>query len=252
LSLQKNAYAQGSVSAKHTHKNARLVFVLRGKFSEIYGRHHRQCSPFMAIFRLPQEEHSEDYYGKGIVCLSVDIQPAWLEHLRQYNLNLNKSSDFRSNTLMSLITRLNDEIVDGDHISGLAIEALLLEIAVEIYRQDKKALPKYKKPRWLDDAKDYIQGSLTLNLTVSQIAAEVNVHPVHLARVFRQNCGCTIAEYIRRLRIGLACMMLSSTNESLIEIALNSGFSDQSHFSKTFKRVMNLTPAEYRAAINSR
>ncbi|MBA4183537.1 MAG: helix-turn-helix transcriptional regulator, partial [Acidobacteria bacterium] len=78
------------------------------------------------------------------------------------------------------------------------------------------------------------------------------IHPVHLARTFRRSYGYTIAEYVRRLRVDFACSALASSNESLAEIAVNAGFSDQSRFSKTFKRLTNLTPAEYRAAIHSR
>jgi AraC family transcriptional regulator len=252
FSLQKNSYVQGSICTTHAHENARFVFVLRGKFSETYEGNNRHCSPFMAIFRPPQEEHSENYYGKGIVCLSIDIKPNWLEHIRPFNVNLNGSADFRSNKLISLITRLNDEFDNWDHISALAIEALLLEIAVEIYRQKKNVPSKDKKPLWLNDVKDLIHSRLTSILTISEIASLVEIHPAHLSRAFRQNCGCTIAEYIRRKRIDFACTKLMSSNESLAEIALNSGFSDQSHFSKTFKKVMNLTPAEYRAAVSSR
>lgn len=251
FALRKNAYKEGTKSSAHAHENARFVFVLRGSFSEAYGRRNRQCTPFITIFRPPGERHAEHYHGRDIVCLSADIQPAWLEGLRRYDLNLNESGDFKCNNLMSLMTRLNGEIVNRDNISSLAIEALMLEIAVEVYRREKGRQTKCRNPLWLGDVKDYIQARLVSPLTISEIAGAVNVHPVHLARVFRQNCGCTVAEYIRRLRVEHACTRLSSA-ESLVEIALNSGFSDQSHFSKTFKQVMNITPGEYRTAINSR
>jgi AraC-like DNA-binding protein len=180
------------------------------------------------------------------------VQPIWIERLRQYNVNLNNSADLRSNNLISLMTRLNDEIVNRDNVSALAIEALLLETAVEIYRQEKRIVSKDKSPRWLGDVKDYINTRLTSNLTISEIAVAANVHPVHLARVFRQNYGCTIADYIRQLRVEFACNRLSASNEPLADIALSCGFSDQSHFSKAFKKIMNLTPNKYRTSINSR
>jgi AraC family transcriptional regulator len=252
FALQKTAYVQGAQSCVHSHQNPRFVFILRGRFSEIYERKSRECFPFMTIFRPASEKHSEDYYGKGIVCLRIDISPVWLERLSQYNVKLAGSEDFYSDELIALIKKLNAELDNYDAFSALAIEAIMLETVISISRRDKKSFSKYKNPQWLLNAKDYIHAEFTAHLTVSEIAAATNIHPVHLARTFRRSYGYTIAEYVRRLRVDFACSALASSNESLAEIAVNAGFSDQSRFSKTFKRLTNLTPAEYRAAIHSR
>ena len=73
------------------------------------------------------------------------------------------------------------------------------------------------------------------------------MHPVHLAREFRRFQRCTIGEYIRQLRIERACRQLHASDEPLATIASAVGFSDQSHFSRTFKRLIGMTPAGYRA-----
>lgn len=250
--LQKNAYVQGSQSSVHSHEKPRFVFILRGKFAEIYERKKRECVPFMTIFRPASEKHSEDYYGKGIVCLRIDIQPEWLERLDQYNVKLDISMDFSGPELVTLINKLNTEFDDFDAFSALAIEAIMLETAAFIARRENKSHSKYKNPRWLLTAKDYIHAEFSNQLTVAEIAAAANIHPVHLARVFRRCYGSTIAEYIRRLRVDSARVALTTSDETLSEIALNAGFSDQSHFSKTFKRLLNQTPAEYRKTFNSR
>ncbi len=252
FSLQKTAYVQGAQRLTHAHKNPRFVFVLSGAFSEIYERKKRECFPFTTIFRPSFEKHSEDYHGKRIVCLRIDLQPAWLKRLCQYNIKLDGSADFYGKKLIPLIKKLNNEFDNSDDVSALAIESIMLETVVVTARPERKSFLKHKSPRWLSNAKDFIHAEFSSSLTVSEIAAAVDVHPVHLARVFRYFYGCTIAEYIRRLRVEFACQALTSSNESLAEIAVNAGFSDQSHFSKTFKRLMNLTPTEYRAAILSR
>lgn len=248
FSLQKNAYVQGAQSYLHSHRNPRFVFVLRGRFSEIYERKKRECVPFLTIFRPAGEKHSEDYYGKGIVCLRIDVESDWLKRLCRYNIRLNGSADFYSNELIVLIQKLNSEFDNFDQFSALAVEALMLETIVSISRREKIAFSNDKSPRWLANAKDYIHAEFDSDLTISGIAAQAGVHPVHLARVFRRSYGCTVAEYVRRLRVETACAALRASDESLAEIALNLGFSDQSRFSKTFKRLMNQTPAEYRAA----
>ena len=246
LQLQKTAYAVNSKSPAHSHENARFVFVLRGAFTEEYERKSRQCQSLTMIVRPPLEKHSENYHGKGIICLSVDVEPQWLERLRQYNVNLDRSADFRSPNLSALIMKLSDEFAATDAASSLAVEALLLEIAVEVSRREKKFAAAARVPRWLGDARDFIHAEYISNPTIGEIAAAANIHPVHLSRMFRRYYGCTIAEYIRRLRVEAASVALAKSDETLAEIAASSGFSDQSHFSNLFKRLMNVTPAEYR------
>jgi AraC family transcriptional regulator len=83
------------------------------------------------------------------------------------------------------------------------------------------------------------------------MAAAAGVHPVHLAREFRRFERCTVGEYIRRLRIERACNELSNSNDSIAAIASGTGFYDQSHFGRIFKRVVGMTPIEYRANVSS-
>jgi len=105
-------------------------------------------------------------------------------------------------------------------------------------------------PRWLGQALDLLREQYSEPLTVGHIATSVGVHPVYLARGFRRFCRCTIGEYIRQLRIEHACRELCSSDISLAAIASDAGFSDQSHFSRTFKRFMDMTPAQYRRAFS--
>ena len=83
-------------------------------------------------------------------------------------------------------------------------------------------------------------------LTTAFIARTVGVHPVYLAQVFRQVYGCTISAYLCRRRLEYACAELRYSRAPIAEIALTAGFYDQGHFSRTFKRVLGLTPSEYR------
>lgn len=88
--------------------------------------------------------------------------------------------------------------------------------------------------------------------SLRQLAEETRINSAHLARTFRQVHGCTTGEYQRRLRIAAACRMLQRRQATLSRVALATGFTDQAHFSRVFKRLTGVTPREYRSSANRR
>jgi AraC family transcriptional regulator len=121
----------------------------------------------------------------------------------------------------------------------------MLEILVAIGR---KCTGASDRPRWLRQVKELIGGNFAARLSLSQIAAEVGLNPVYLSAAFRKHCGCTIGDYIRRVRVEHASRELAHGDAPLADIGLSVGFSDQAHFSRTFKRFTGMTPAQFRAA----
>lgn len=101
-------------------------------------------------------------------------------------------------------------------------------------------------PYWLRQAEELIRSRYAEHLTLAEISAAVSIHPVHLARRFRTFYKCSIGEYVRRLRIEFAMEQISKTDRPFSDLALATGFSDQSHFSRTFRRLTGLTPRQFR------
>lgn len=132
-----------------------------------------------------------------------------------------------------------------DDVAPAAIEGLVLEILAEATRAGRRETAG-KHPRWLMQAKELIQASFSEPLSLSHLAAAVCVHPVHLAREFRRHYHCTVAEYVRQLRVARACAEISTSNRSLADIAIEAGFSDQAHFTHVCKRLTGRTPGQFR------
>lgn len=103
-----------------------------------------------------------------------------------------------------------------------------------------------KYPGWLAPILERIQDEYQSPLQVKELAEMVGIHPVYLARVFRKFHQCSIKDYIKRLRIHQVLDKLASTQISLVQIALEEGYADQSHFSRTFKAELGCTPAKFR------
>jgi len=108
---------------------------------------------------------------------------------------------------------------------------------------------KRKPPAWVKELKLMIQDQIDMNLTLSltNLAESVNINPTYVSRSFaRYFDDLSFGEYIRKQRIDKAVQLLESTRYSLTEIAYLTGFSDQSHFTRIFKKQMGLLPSEFR------
>lgn len=124
------------------------------------------------------------------------------------------------------------------------IENLLLDVYKK-YLQDKSG----KVPGWARELKEIIQDQIDTNLALNlkEISQSLNVHPSYLSREFSKYFDdLSFGDYIRKLRIERAIQLLRDTDHSLSEIAYLTGFSDQSHFTRIFKKVIGQNPSTYR------
>jgi AraC family transcriptional regulator len=101
-------------------------------------------------------------------------------------------------------------------------------------------------PPWLARAVEMIFASDTPGLTVALVAAEVGVHPVHLARIFNRHLGCAPGEYLRGRRLERAAGLLGRGTASLAEAAAAEGYADQAHLTRAFRKGLGTTPGRWR------
>lgn len=88
-----------------------------------------------------------------------------------------------------------------------------------------------------------IENHYSEEITIHDLAAELNLHPVYLGKLFKNNMGTTYKEYLHRVRINHAENMLSSGNFNVSEVAERTGFQDLSYFSKVFKSLKGYPPS---------
>lgn len=105
---------------------------------------------------------------------------------------------------------------------------------------------RHDPPEWLEAMRAEIHARCCESIRVTDLAEAAGVHPVHAARVFRRHLGCTVGEYVRRLRVERARSQLLDTDRTLSSIAIGTGFADQAHFTRRFKEVVGVPPGAYR------
>jgi AraC family transcriptional regulator len=250
LRLTETAYASGLKLPRHSHELAKYCFVVAGSYVETVGRHQQRRQTMTLAFHPADTSHQEAHDAPGQHFL-IELDSNWLGRAREYSAVLDQPVDLKGSGSIRLAANLYEEFRRQDNLAPLAMEGLVLELMVETSRRATGCTER-RPPRWLEQLGGLLRARFAEHMALRELAATVGVHEVHLARVFRKFHGCTVGDYVRRLRVEYASRQLSTTDDALADIASTAGFSDQSHFSRTFKRHTGMMPTEFRALFRSR
>ena len=251
FSLSQTRYRPGSTLPRHSHESHYVCFVLSGTYKESYERRTRSCQPAMVLYHPAGELHAQYFDKTAVDLFRVEVNPARLRYASHSDLVMD-GRDFHGGLPVGLASKLYQEFQEPDAVSHLAIEGLGLELIATIARDSERRTNTSRQPqRWLGQAHELVKSRYLEHLTLNDIAGSVGVHPVTLSREFRRHYDCTVGELVRRERIGFACRELLKREESIAGVAVSAGFYDQSHFAKTFKRHIGMTPACYRVRFSS-
>lgn len=102
------------------------------------------------------------------------------------------------------------------------------------------------KSEYTRQAIRYIEEHYADDINVRSIAEALSISESHLSKVFKDTIHSTIGEYLTHYRIKEACMMLQDPQNRIYEVAVRCGYNDQRYFSVIFKRIMGMTPNEFR------
>jgi AraC family transcriptional regulator len=243
-------YPPNHRTAEHSHERAYFSLTLDGAYLKSYGPERVECTPQTLIFHPANQMESGLCPQSGGRSFIIEIDGKILARLGGHAMSPDRVSVIRGGPALWLATRLYAEFRHMDDLSGLAIEALTLELMVEAARRSHRS-GRNLTPGWLSQTRDLLHSRFSEQLSMAEIAEAAGVHPVYLATEFRKRYGATIGDCIRQLRIDFACKQIATTETPLIQIALLAGFSSQSHFSTAFKRLTGLSPGAYRASLRS-
>ena len=92
----------------------------------------------------------------------------------------------------------------------------------------------------------YIQSNYSQKITLVDVAQSVFLSPAYFSKIFKEEMGCSFREYLNSYRIEKSMVMLVNENIKASTIAYAVGFDDQSYFTKVFKKIVGITPNQYR------
>ena len=139
----------------------------------------------------------------------------------------------------------------GEPLDRLALDQTAMVLGAHIL-QSQCGAPKFATPRrrglepWQKlRTEELLRAHIEGNITINELATACSLSPSHFGRCFRQSFGISVHQRLIQLRIAKAKDLLSRTSNSLVEIALSSGFYDHAAFSRTFSRIEHMTPSRW-------
>jgi AraC family transcriptional regulator len=244
--VEEMAYAPGLCVARHSHEAAHLIYTIAGTHWSGFGRGGDTCAPRTVRF-LPAGEPHENYFPVGCRCLHIEIGQPILELAAEHSRTICLPGEIARRSAVALGERLHSEFRRNDDLSQLDIEAVILQLLLT--GGQEPAPRRGLVPAWLLRIREMLREQEHARLSLAELARSAGRHPVQVSRQFHHHFGCTISEYMRRVRVARAQSLLFCRDLEVAEIALACGFSDQSHFTTAFRRLTGMPPHRYRLQI---
>lgn len=227
----------------HAHEQAYFCLVLGGESRQRSVSGERMRRPGSVFFHPAREPHSEQFGADGGRLFSVELGR---DALARFGASLPANASFAvRGRARSIAARLylasQHELTPND--AATLTQLLVLEAA-----RTRETVASALRSTWLDAARAYLDAHYTANVRLADIAAaSAGVHPVHLSAAFRRRFGVTITDYVQTLRVERAQRELARGNKPIAGVALDAGFSSQSHLTNRFRAETGFTPAAWRA-----
>jgi AraC family transcriptional regulator len=190
--------------------------------------------------------------------LNIHLQPQLIEQVAKASaivpapvhlVNRLRQQDWN---LQHIALLLLAEVKSGGMMGQLYVESLTQALVIHLLRHYAESIQiissehKNLTRSQLQQAIDYIHAHLNRDLSLAELANIINVSPTYFAALFKQAMRISPHQYVIQQRVEQAKLMLAKTDLAIAEIALQVGFSSQSHLTQQFKRITGITPKQIR------
>jgi AraC family transcriptional regulator len=244
--FSESVYQRSMALPEHSHELGFFTLIMDGYYSEMLGSKTVVYSPQTVLWRAAELSHRDRIEAASSRFFFVEIQRSFADRWRECEQIPDHVAE-KNGELTWLASRLRAEIISSDTSSPLIAEGITLEMIGNLTR--KRGDIEKRAPKWLGRVIHRLDEEFAEPITSESLAADAGVHPVHLASVFRKFQHETIGDYVQKRRVEYASGLLLNPEMPLTDIALACGFSDQSHFTRVFKRRVGMTPGAFRNSL---
>jgi len=134
---------------------------------------------------------------------------------------------------------------DASNLLGRESDEPSLELRAPADAPRRGGLPKWRSKQVLA----YIEDNLGSKIAIGEMADCVALSKSQFSRAFKQSHGFSPMTYVATRRVERAKLMIASSRERLSDIALACGFADQAHLSRYFRRIVGISPGQWRRSV---
>ncbi|MCH1624162.1 helix-turn-helix transcriptional regulator [Ferdinandcohnia quinoae] len=243
-------------SINHTHHFTEILFVTKGKGTFIFSNNEVPLTEHDLIIINPNIEHTEkSTHGDGLEYIVLGLQDLAFTSQEDVNtqvtfFNFHGEKELYLFYLQQLINELRRQEPGYELIVQNIVEILLQKmIRRKSFTLEKSTSEKISKD--IAFVKNHIKKHFREDLNLSILAEASHINKYYLAHSFKKLVGISPIEYLIQTRIRESKILLETTNFPISDISSMTGFSSQSFFAQSFKRVMNETPSQYRNKTNT-
>jgi AraC family transcriptional regulator len=232
---------QPATANVHYHENTHVSFVLQGGVLDKRRTWESERLAGELMFFHAGEPHQtviELFPTKNI---NLAIDPQFLQNNLATEATLKCAVETNPKTKFIML-KIFRELVSKDFFSDSSIKMLLLDLIHTNSETDFKNT----RPGWIKIVSHLTRDNWNEPLTLKDLSEAAGIHPITISKYFPKYFSCTFGEYMRRLKIERSLNFLKNSTFSLAEIAAECGFSDQSHFIRTFKQLTGFLPNNYK------
>lgn len=245
------SYQPQSRVGSHSHKFNLVGMLTHGAMDESIGTQQKyNCRPFDIGLQPAGVNHSNRIGNHGLRSVMILFNDSFAERLGVKSAHLKSYRFLRQCVAVRLGMYLYERIMSG-RVSQDEFCSVVQEMFRNIVRQ--RDVEMAKKPGWLIKVLGVTAANKNWSLeSVDTLARNAKCHPDYFSRCFKKHFGETYGNFKSRNRVCHAARMLAGTTISPAEIAMECGFSDQSHMTRMFKVHMGTPPARLRDLCQSR
>lgn len=247
-----------SCDKMHQHNELTITAIKKGRINILFSEENTALTPNALSIVNPNETHCATLSSIetfGCYVLYIDKKFAHNIQTKLFNTHVEfspiKSNLIENRNIYSKFIKLCDTLLKADTLF-IEKEALFIEFISELFLQFCTPYSiiqtDTKNPILASNIQNYLHEHKDDDIKLEDISKNLNISVVHLLRVFKKEFNLPIHSYILNGKVHHAKKLLAQ-NISISEVAQLSGFFDQSHLNKSFKRVFQLTPKEYQKNI---
>lgn len=145
--------------------------------------------------------------------------------------------------LLSLNSKYMEELIDINSVEDQCLWVLKI---TQKFVDSVDSASGIKNLQVIQKSVEYMRENYNEKLTIDDISQAVYLSPCYLSKIFKNELGCTIMEFLTKVRIDEAKKLLRNPRYNVMQVAGEIGFDDPSYFTKVFKKIEGVTPSQYR------